>query len=116
MTGLTMAPIIAELMEALGRSDAAETLRWGQGQWSVDELYQELSASADRLQELTEEIAELRASLEDEQLCHRQTKAKVDAAMAGLARIIEGADARRVVAEIAAEPAPKRRRAPRRSV
>jgi hypothetical protein len=53
----------ADIMEALGRHDAAATLRWGETPVSFLELTDERDAFADELDHATETLERLEAAL-----------------------------------------------------
>lgn len=65
MTELSMGPIVAEIMEAMGHPEAAATLRWSQRPQIFEDLALELEAYEEQREWFEGQLAELRRRDED---------------------------------------------------
>ncbi len=101
VSDLTMAPVVADLMEALGHPEAAENLRWGQRREKYDELAAELEASEKKVGELEERADDLETELNDE----RARVAAVGHMLVNLGPMVENLSAEIARIEVALDEA-----------
>jgi hypothetical protein len=85
MTYLTMSGEVAEIMEALGRHDAAETLRWAESPAKLEDLAIALAAAEVERDNLAERVSELTVALADAVHSVKAARKSVD----GLPKLVE---------------------------